>query len=260
MRNFSLVFERRKGQSSWGRVLAPNSRNRENMVKHKNLTFVPFIASATLKAVSLQLNGMLMMWKYSRQYNTYGKISSLLTEPAWSSHINTSLQRIQRQGVISEIGLAWSTGLEEALNVGSLLKERGIHSIQCACSFALLMLDLCLQNEVYTVCSTLVPSRGLCQIFAYRTRHTQCVARLFLCVAYVGSLLIERGIHSVQRACSFSWLMSDLCLQNEAYTVCSVLVPSRGLCWIFAYRTRHTLCVARLFVRVAYVGSLFKEQ
>ena len=47
------------------------------------------------------------------------------------------------------------------------------------------------------MCSALVPSRGLCQIFAYRTRHTQCVACLFLCVAYVGSLLIERGIHSV---------------------------------------------------------------
>ena len=30
------------------------------------------------------------------------------------------------------------------------------------------------------MCSTLVPSRGLCRIFAYRTRHTQCVARLFL--------------------------------------------------------------------------------
>ena len=38
----------------------------------------------------------------------------------------------------------------------------------------------------------LVPWRGLCQIFAYRTRHTQCVARLFLLVAYVGSLLIEK--------------------------------------------------------------------
>ena len=30
-----------------------------------------------------------------------------------------------------------------------------------------------------------------------RRRHTQCVARLFVRVAYVGSLLIERGIHSV---------------------------------------------------------------
>ena len=29
----------------------------------KNLTFGPIIASVTLKAVSLQLNGMLMMWK-----------------------------------------------------------------------------------------------------------------------------------------------------------------------------------------------------
>ena len=43
------------------------------------------------------------------------------------------------------------------------------------------------------MCSTLVPSRGLCRIFAYRTRHTQSVARLFLRVASVGSLLIERG-------------------------------------------------------------------
>ena len=69
--------------------------------------------------------------------------------------------------------------------------------------------------ELYTVCSALVRWRGLCRIFAYRTRHTLCVARLFVGVAYVGSLLIERGIHSG---------------------------------------------VARLFVGVAYVGSLFKEQ
>ena len=144
--------------------------------------------------------------------------------------------------------------------VGSLLIERGIHSVQRACFFAWLVSDLCLQNKVYTVCSALVPSRGLCRIFAYRTRHKQCVARLFVLVAYVRSLLIERGIHSVQRACSFAWLMSDLCLQNEAYTVCSALVPPHGLCQIFAYRTRHTQCVARLFVCMAYVGSLFKEQ
>ena len=30
------------------------------------------------------------------------------------------------------------------------------------------------------------------------------------------------------------WLMSDLYLKNEAYAVCRVLVPLRGLCWIFA--------------------------
>ena len=47
------------------------------------------------------------------------------------------------------------------------------------------------------VCSTLVRSRGLCRIFAYRTRQTQCVVRLFVRVAYVGSLLIEGGIRKV---------------------------------------------------------------
>ena len=47
------------------------------------------------------------------------------------------------------------------------------------------------------MCSAFVPSRGLCRIFAYRTRHTQCVARLFLRMTDVGSLLIEREIHSV---------------------------------------------------------------
>ena len=65
------------------------------------------------------------------------------------------------------------------------------------------------------MCSALVRSPGLCRIFAYRTRHTQRVARLFVGVTYVGSLLIERGIHS---------------------------------------------CVARLFVGVAYVGSLLIER
>ena len=63
--------------------------------------------------------------------------------------------------------------------------------------------------------SALVRWRGLCRIFAYRTRHTQCVARLFVGVAYVGSLLIARAIHSG---------------------------------------------VARLFVGMAYVGSLLKER
>ena len=42
------------------------------------------------------------------------------------------------------------------------------------------------------MCRALVPWRGLCRIFAYRTRHTQCVVRLFLGVAYVRSLLIEK--------------------------------------------------------------------
>ena len=62
------------------------------------------------------------------------------------------------------------------------------------------------------MCSALVSSCGLCRAFAYGTRHTQYVGRLFLRVAYVGSLLMERGIHSMKGACSFAWLMSDLCL------------------------------------------------
>ena len=99
------------------------------------------------------------------------------------------------------------------------------------------MTDLCLKNEAYTVCSALVPSRGLCRIFTYRTRHTQCVERLFLGV-----------------------LMTDFCFKNEAYTVCSALVLPRGLCRIFTCRKRHTLCVARLFLRVAYVESLVIER
>ena len=60
LRKFSLVFEMRKGQRSWGRVLAPNLGNKANMDKHK---IFYFRASVTLKAVSLQLNGMLMMCK-----------------------------------------------------------------------------------------------------------------------------------------------------------------------------------------------------
>ena len=40
-----------------------NSRNEANMAKHKVITFAPIIVLATLIAVSLQLNGMLMMRK-----------------------------------------------------------------------------------------------------------------------------------------------------------------------------------------------------
>ena len=60
MRKFSPVSEMRKGQRSWGRVLAPNLGNKPNMAKHN---FFYFRASVTLKAVSLQLNEMLMMCK-----------------------------------------------------------------------------------------------------------------------------------------------------------------------------------------------------
>ena len=64
-RNFSPVSEMRKLRP---KILGTGSGAQfEKQSKHgqtrKNLTFAPIIASATLKAVSLQLNGMLMMWK-----------------------------------------------------------------------------------------------------------------------------------------------------------------------------------------------------
>ena len=43
MRNFSPVSEMRKGQRSWERVLAPNSGNKANMAKHKNLNFRAYL-------------------------------------------------------------------------------------------------------------------------------------------------------------------------------------------------------------------------
>ena len=47
------------------------------------------------------------------------------------------------------------------------------------------------------MCRAPVPSHGLSRIFVERTMNIQCEARLFLRVAYVGSLFIEQGIHSV---------------------------------------------------------------
>ena len=56
------------------------------------------------------------------------------------------------------------------------------------------------------MCRAPVSSRGLSRIFIERTMNIQCEARLF-----------------------FTWLMSDRCLWNKAYTVCRALVPSHGL-------------------------------
>ena len=76
-------------------------KKRKHGETQKILTFGPILPSVTLKAVSLQLNGMLMMWKIQEAKKTmpsglpefippfipltgmkcsYGKISSLLTE------------------------------------------------------------------------------------------------------------------------------------------------------------------------------------
>ena len=58
MKNFSPVSEMRKSRR---RVVARNSRNKENMAKHKVITSAHIIALATLIGVSLLSNGMLMM-------------------------------------------------------------------------------------------------------------------------------------------------------------------------------------------------------
>jgi len=63
MRNLSPLSKMKKGQRSWGPVLVRKSRKKATRRNTKIITFAPIIALVTLKAVSLQLNGMLMMWK-----------------------------------------------------------------------------------------------------------------------------------------------------------------------------------------------------
>ena len=55
----------KKSRRSCGQVLVQNSRNKVNVAKTKINTFAPILVLvlATLKALLLQLNGMLMMWK-----------------------------------------------------------------------------------------------------------------------------------------------------------------------------------------------------
>ena len=55
---FQPGFRDEKGQKSWRLFLARSWRNEANMMNNKNI-----IALVTFKAVSLQLNGMLMKWK-----------------------------------------------------------------------------------------------------------------------------------------------------------------------------------------------------
>ena len=54
----------RKGRR---RVVAHNSRYTVYMAKHKVMTFAPIIALATLIAVSLLPNGIIMMWKIQQE-------------------------------------------------------------------------------------------------------------------------------------------------------------------------------------------------
>ena len=98
----SARFPRREktkhpGEESWLEI----RETKPNMAKQKIITFVPFIALATVIAVLLQLNGMFIIWKIqqAKQDNairasrihpafilvtglkcSYGKISSPLTD------------------------------------------------------------------------------------------------------------------------------------------------------------------------------------
>ena len=60
---FQLGFRDEKRPKILGTRSGTNYETKQTSWNTKKLTFMPIIASATPKAVSLQLNGMLMMWK-----------------------------------------------------------------------------------------------------------------------------------------------------------------------------------------------------
>ena len=78
-----------------------------------------------------------------------------------------------------------------------------------------------------------ISSGDLCLNFSFRTRHTQCVALYFL-----------------------GWIMSDLCLYNEVYTVCIAIFPE--MAYVGSSLTERGIhkYVVRSFPRVVFVGSL----
>ena len=65
------------------RVLARNSWNKVTRAKHKVITFAPIVALAALIAVSLRLNGMLMMWKiqWAKQHDAIWAVEFLPFHP-----------------------------------------------------------------------------------------------------------------------------------------------------------------------------------
>ena len=82
MRNFSPVSEMRKGQRSWGEFWREIQEAKQTWRNTKAITFEPIIASATLKAVSLQLNGMLMMRKIQQ---------AMRDDAIWAARIHPAL-------------------------------------------------------------------------------------------------------------------------------------------------------------------------
>ena len=107
------------------------------------------------------------------------------------------------------------------------------------------MLDLRLQNKAHEVCSEMISlGRLLMSELRLQNKAHAVSSKLFLRVAHLSTLL------------------SDLLLQNKAHEVSSELflrVPQ--LYQIFAYRTRHTLCVVSYFFgSLTYVTSSLTEQ
>ena len=88
----------RKGQRSWERVLAPDSGNKENMAKHKKITFGPIIASVTLKALSLQLNGVLIMWKIQQKIQDDAIRTARIHPAVHPGHRDERLDELWRSG------------------------------------------------------------------------------------------------------------------------------------------------------------------
>ena len=106
--------------------------------------------------------------------------------------------------------------------------------------------------------------RHFCHVFAYRTRHTKCVVSCFFgSLSYVRSSITEQGTRSVYWvASSGRSVMSHLRLQKKAHAVCSELfLRVAQLSHIFDYRKRRTQCVVSCFFgSLTYVRSSLTEQ
>ena len=85
---FQLGFrDEKKVKRSWERVLAPKLGNKANVEKQK---IFYFRASVTLKTVSLQLNGMLMMCKIQQ---------AMKDDAIWTTRIHSAVHPVNRDEV-----------------------------------------------------------------------------------------------------------------------------------------------------------------
>ena len=87
---FQTGFQDEKNSKILGTSSGAKFRNKANMTKHKILTFGPILALVTLKAVSLQLNGMLMMWKIQQ---------AMQDDAIWTARIHLAIHPGNRDEV-----------------------------------------------------------------------------------------------------------------------------------------------------------------